>query len=155
MIQHLSLRKIWDKAKTMPKGKEMVAKTIGMLAPYTGNLNIKILDLNNMNCRVQLKDRRSVRNHLKSIHAAALMNFSESASGLLLMYSLPDTHRAILVKFDIEYIKKARGIITAECELPKRLTFDKEEKLVLTSLVRNSDGDVVAKANAHWLVSPK
>lgn len=155
MLSRISLKKVWDKSHDIPKGKEMVAKIIGVLAPYTGTLNLKIRTLTDKQCIVVLKDRRTLRNHLSSIHAAALMNFSESASGLLLNYSIPESHRSILVKFEIEYLKKARGTLTAECSLPKAITFDGEEKIVLQSLVKNEQGDVVSKSHAHWLVRPK
>ena len=59
-----------------------------------------------------------MRNHLDCVHAIALANLAELAGNVALVYSLPDDARFIVSGMEIEYLKKARGTITAIGEPP-------------------------------------
>lgn len=54
----------------------------------------------------------------------------------------------------IEYLKKARGTITAECRLPPVETSAKEEYEIPVTLT-DERGDVVATGTVRSLVGPK
>jgi len=103
---------------------------------------------------VILRDRRKVRNHLRSVHAMALGNLGEMVTGLALMNSLPDKTRGILTGISISYLKKARGMLTAECrcDIPDSSATCEP---TLTSDIRDSAGDTVATVEARWLVGPE
>jgi len=102
---------------------------------------------------VTMKDRRRVRNHLHSIHAVALMNMGEAASGLAVVSRIPANARAIITHLEIDFLKKARGTLTAVGEFKENLP----SPLVKTSfevqaIITNAAGEAVAKVTAHWLV---
>jgi acyl-coenzyme A thioesterase PaaI-like protein len=102
-------------------------------------------------CVVKLKERRKLRNHLRSVHAMALANLGEMTTGLALMNGLSDKTRGILTRFDIEYMKKARGLLTAECrcEVPSS---NQDLELDVRCDIRDTAGDVVSIVTAHWLI---
>ena len=100
-----------------------------------------------------MSDRRRVRNHLKSIHAIALMNLAEASSGLAFSYSLPANTRAILTGLSIEYLKKARGPLIAECHCSAPEDNSRQE-CQIEVITRNESGDIVTKAQALWMVGP-
>jgi acyl-coenzyme A thioesterase PaaI-like protein len=104
--------------------------------------------------RATLRDRRRVRNHLRSVHAVALVNLAELATGLALNYGLRADTRAILVGLSIEYHRKARGLLTAEAHAPL-LESDEEREVTVRTEVRDATGDVVATAEARWKVGPR
>lgn len=148
------VRKLWDRLSGLPGGRRLFGVALGRLAPYTGTIDPRVLELREGYARVQMYDRRGVRNHLRSVHAVALLNLAEVTSGLALTYALPPGARAILTGLSIEYLKKARGTLTAEATLEPPRTTEKQE-YAFESTIRDQAGDVVARATARWLVGPE
>jgi uncharacterized protein (TIGR00369 family) len=148
------IRKQWETWSTRPAGKRIFSLLLGRLVPYTGSMGATVEEIRPGYARATLRDRRRVRNHLRSVHAVALLNLAELATGLSLNYALPAGARSILRGLSMEYVKKARGTLTAEATAP---VFDDtaERDLVLETVIRDQAGDVVATAKAHWLIGPR
>lgn len=147
------LRDTWDRLKSLPGGKRAFSKIVGTLAPYTGSVSPEVLELERGYAKVQMRDRRAVRNHLSSIHAVALMNLAEASSGLAFVYGLPPGTRAILTGLSIDYLKKARGTLTAECRCDPPATNERQE-VEIEVVTRDVSGEIVTRARAKWLVGP-
>ena len=147
------LRSMWRKLSALPGGKLLFSKAVGRAAPYTGTIGAEVLDLEPGYARVQMKDRKKVRNHLNSIHAVALMNLAEATTGLAMSAGLPDGARGILKGLQMEYIKKARGLLTAECRVEVLESTERRE-LEIVGEIRDRSGEIVARAVAMWLVGP-
>lgn len=148
-----ALRKQWTRLSRLPGGRGLFSRLLGSIVPYSGSLGAQIDTLEPGQCIVVLRDRRRVRNHLDSFHAMALANLAELVTGLALMNSLPDGARGILAGFSIDYLKKARGTLRAECrcEIPAS---NVEHEYLLTGEILNADQEIVAIARARWLVGP-
>lgn len=149
-----AIREQWTRLSALPGGKRLFSLLLGRLVPYTGTIGARVEELGPGHARVVLRDRRRVRNHLRSVHAVALMNMAELATGLALNFALPSSARSILKGLSMEYHKKARGTLTAEARAPV-LDDAAERDLEVTTEVRDEAGDVVATARAHWLVGPR
>ena len=148
------LRQHWQRCTSLPGGNWLFSRLLGLRAPYSATLGARVEQLEPGRCVVVLRERRRVRNHLGSVHAMALANLGELATGLALMNSLPNQARGILVGFSVDYLKKARGRLTAtcRCEIPSS---NLEHEYLLTGEIRNENGDIVAIARARWLVGPE
>lgn len=68
------LKKAWSVLSPLPFGKTIFSVAIGVFVPYTGTIRPRVEELRPGYARVAIKDKRIVRNHLKSVHAIALMN---------------------------------------------------------------------------------
>ena len=148
------LRKAWRSLNALPAGRWLFSRMLGRYVPYTGTIGATVEVLEPGHCVVLLRERRRVRNHLDSIHAMALANLGEMATGLALMNSLPAKARGILKRFDIDYSKKARGQLTAECycEIPGS---NAEREVDVACDIRDRSGEVVSHVVAHWLIGPE
>jgi acyl-coenzyme A thioesterase PaaI-like protein len=148
------LRLRWQRCASLPGGKWLFSRLLALHVPYSGRLGAQVEELQPGQCVVTLSEQRRVRNHLRSVHAMALANLGELATGLALMNSLPDRARGILTGFSIDYVKKARGRLTAKCrcEIPSGTV---EHEYLVTGEILNEHGDVVAVARARWLVGPE
>lgn len=147
------LRDAWRRLAPLPGGKWLFSRLLGWRAPYTGTMGATVTALEPGHARVTLADRRRVRNHLDSIHAVALVNLAEAATGLAVLAALPATVRGILVGFAITYHKKARGPLAAECrcEMPDvaaDLDFEAD------AVILDRAGDLVARGTARWRLGP-
>ncbi len=147
------IRRLWSVCRRLPGGRRLFSLMLGRIVPYTGTVSPHIMELRDGYALATMRDRRRVRNHLRSIHAIAMVNLAEVSSGLALIYALPADARAILVNISIDYLKKGRGTLTAEarCPIPpnsERMEYDS------VAVLRDEEGDEVARATARWLVSP-
>jgi acyl-coenzyme A thioesterase PaaI-like protein len=148
------IRQAWKVLSGVPGGKAVFSRLVGRMAPYTGTINAQVTVLRAGYAEVQMADRRAVRNHLDCVHAVALANLAELAGNVALAYSLPDDARFIVSGMEIEYMKKARGTITATGEPPVPRSSTRAAYDVPVTL-RDGGGEEVARAVLHSLVGPK
>lgn len=146
-----TIASVWSRAQALPFGNRLFSKFVGRMAPYTGTINAVVEELGDGYCRAVLHDRPAVRNHLSSLHAVALMNLGEVATGLAVMHGIDGRGRGIVRGLRMEYYKKARGTITATCDaaLPKE---PGKHDLEVEGELRDEAGDLVAKAWATWRI---
>lgn len=155
------LGQMWARLSPWPGGRWLFSVLFGFMVPYTGTIGARVVELRPGYARMVLSDRRSVRNHLNSIHAIALANLAEATSGLAMTMGLPDDARAIVTGLSVEYFKKARGTLTAECTVTYPPSEDgrwhvtSEIELPVIAEVRNTAGELVARATALWRVGPR
>jgi acyl-coenzyme A thioesterase PaaI-like protein len=148
------LTRAWARLSRRAGGKTLFSILLGRMVPYTGTIRPRVVEMRAGYARVEMDDRRGVRNHLRSIHAVALLNLGEVTSGLAMTAGLSAEARAIVTALSIEFHKKARGRLVAECrcEIPDARVRREHE---VTAVIRDAAGDVVATTRARWLVGPR
>lgn len=147
------VRNQWDRLSPIPGGKRLFSRMVGLIVPYTGSIGAQVEELRSGYARVSLSDRRAVRNHLSSVHAIALANLVEMCGNAAMLYSAPPSTRLIVSAISVEYLKKARGTITAECHCP--IPTEERREYVFEVVMRDAHGEVVARGKLTSLVAPK
>ena len=145
----------WHRLSSLPAGSLLFSCFLGWYAPYSGTIRSRVEELRPGFAKVSLRDRRRVRNHLKSIHAIALINLGEIATGLAVLTALPADMRGIVLGLQAEYLKKARGILTAEASFKMPAQIGDSTPCEVNSEIVDADGDLVAIVRATWLLGYK
>jgi acyl-coenzyme A thioesterase PaaI-like protein len=147
--------KWWQRLAPLPGGARLFSLLLGWMVPYSGSIGPLVEVLEPGRVRVSLRDRRKVRNHLKSIHAIALINLGEIATGLAVNSFLPDNMRGIVLGLQAEYLKKARGKLSASASLDLPEGIEDNTALEISAEIIDESGEVVAIVRANWLLGYK
>ena len=137
----------------LPAGRWLFTQLIKRMIPYTGSVNPSVEVLEPGYARISIRQRRRLEQHLGSIHAIALMNVAEFASGAAMTTALPAGYRGIVTRMSIEYFKKARGTITAVSR-PTLPDLTKDSECDVESALTNEQGELVARATVRWKLGP-
>jgi acyl-coenzyme A thioesterase PaaI-like protein len=143
------LLSLWRRCAGLPFGRELFQLLFGRTVPYSASIGATVLDLSPGHAKLVMRDRRAVRNHLGSIHAVALTNLGEMASGLAMTAGLPPGVRGIVLRIETVYLKKARGTLVCDCrvdlpQVPGDLNHEVHAE------IRDAGGDIVASVRVVW-----
>lgn len=146
--------KAWHLLKKTSFGRWLFSFLLGLFVPYSGTISASVIEIEKGSSTLELRERRKIRNHLKSIHAIALANVAELASGLAMLSALPANCRGIVRSINIEYSKKARGtLIVKGSANPPQVISENIEQLA-TAEIFDSTNEVVAVMKVIWQVGP-
>ncbi len=141
----------WNRARGSQLGRWLFSRAVGRSAPYTGTIGARIEELDPGRSVLTMRDRKAVRNHLKSVHAVALTNLIELSGSLAIIASMHSNTRMIPVRLESEFLKKARGTVTAEgsCE---QFEPGYEGEVQATVVVRDPDGEEVTRGRVTVVI---
>jgi acyl-coenzyme A thioesterase PaaI-like protein len=142
----------WRRLSPLPGGRWLFTQLVKWMIPYTGSVSPRVDVLEPGYAKISITQRRRLEQHLGSIHAIALMNVAEFASGAAMTTALPAGYRGIVTKMSIEYFKKARGTVTAESrpKLPDPIDGEYD----FESTITDQAGDLIARATVRWRLGP-
>jgi len=148
------LLRLWNTARNTPLGKQVFSRVLGRMVPYSGSVKAVVEDLQPGYARIFVKDRRAIRNHLRSVHAVALINIGELVSGLAMLVGLPEGIRGIVTHLEADYHKKAKGNLTAECHTDIPAVGIEPVEYQVQAKIFNASGEHVTTVRAVWHLSP-
>lgn len=154
-LQTKRLHTAWRRLSVVPGGRRIFDLMLRIMVPYSGSIRPRVLELEPGCARVSIREKRRLRNHLRSVHALALANLGELASGLAMTLALPPGTRGIPIRIEVDYVKKARGVIVAEGRAAPPESVPGEVEAVAHAQLRDPEGEVVANVRVTWRLAPR
>ncbi len=145
---------MWQRLSVIPFGRWLFARTICRRAPYFGTISPRIHELAPGLCRVSMKKRRGVENHIGTVHARAMGKLCELAAGVLMEATTPRDMRWIPKSMQIQYLAKAPTDLSAVARIEPVVWSEAQDVIVPVS-VTDTDGNKVVQADITMYVSPK
>jgi acyl-coenzyme A thioesterase PaaI-like protein len=145
--------RLWRKFGGTPGGRWLYSRIICFKAPYFASISPLITRLEPGACEAELRQRRTVQNHIGTIHAIALCNLAELCAGLVTDVSIPADMRWIPKDMTVRYLSKARGRIHARARPATELRSAPEpyDATIAVSLVDDHQQPVAAADIRMWL----
>ncbi len=159
-LPRVDLAAWFRRCQAVPLGTRAIDLVVARLVPLNGVLRPRLLHVAEDEVRVGLALRPVLRNHLGSMHAAALVAVGEYAQALLVYAGAGTTGvDTILATLDVEYLAKARGDVVAAARmdpgtragLRDALASGRNETLGLSSVVSDAvTGRELAVLRGGW-----
>jgi acyl-coenzyme A thioesterase PaaI-like protein len=146
--------RLYEKLSALPFGRRIFTRAITHTAPYFASIKPEVLSLRPNYCQVLLKKRRSVENHLGTVHVIAIINALEMAMGTLAEASIPAHLRWIPKGMEVSYTAKATGDITATAEVSAD-AWQKGPEVDIDVRATRPDGAVVVSGKIRLWVTEK
>lgn len=112
------LMKLYKRINQWPLGDRIFSFVACRKAPYFATIKPKITKLEPGECHCFIKKRRSVENHIKTVHVIAICNGLEMAMGFMAEASIPKHLRWIPKGMTVDYTAKAGSDIRCVAVLP-------------------------------------
>ncbi|MEM6629653.1 MAG: hotdog fold domain-containing protein [Bacteroidota bacterium] len=148
------LLQLQSRFEKWPKGNRMFSYMAARNAPYFLTIKPKIIELRHNYMEAEIKKRRKVENHLKTVHAIAMCNLCEFTAGICMEASIPSHRRWIPMGMQVAYLKKAKTDLKASCDLSE-VDWDTCTVVDCFVSVRDTDNVEVMTANIQMKVSDK
>lgn len=145
---------MWKRLGGTAVGRWVVGKGFCFIAPYFGSIKPQFVEVKPGHVEIKVKNRRSVRNHLKSVHAIAMCNAAELVGGSCMEVSLNGNYRWIPSKMTVYYQKMAKTDIRAICKIDD-WSWEEKRDVVMPVSIYDDHGVEVFKADITMHISPK
>ena len=103
---------LYRKLTALPQGKRLFSIAYGKKAPYFGSIHMMVREMAPHHGEVTIPKRRSVQNHIGTVHAIAACNGLEAAMGLLAEATCPSDSRWLPKGMEVSYVAKSDGPLT-------------------------------------------
>lgn len=132
---------------------------IGRAVPFTGTSGVRYEKMTKERVIVSIKNRPKVRNHIKQIHAAAMVLLAETATGMVVGMNVPDDKIPLIKSLKTNFVRRSKGAMRAEAWLTEEqiqqiLTQEKGEVLVPVK-VTDESGESPVECEMLWAWIPK
>lgn len=111
------LLKLQSQCLKFPMGRKLFSKMFAAKAPYFKTIKPTIQLLEPNRCEIYLPKRKSVENHIGTVHAIAVCNALEMAMGAMAEASIPKHLRWLPKGMTVNYLAKSETDLVATASL--------------------------------------
>jgi acyl-coenzyme A thioesterase PaaI-like protein len=138
----------------LPQGRRLFSIAFGQKAPYFASAHIQVREMAPHRGQVVVPKRRSVQNHIGTVHAIAACNGLEAAMGLLAEATCPPGMRWLPKGMDVQYLAKSTTSLTCTAETTEADWAGAPDVPVTVRAV-TTDGTVTVAGTIHLWVTPR
>ncbi len=146
---------IWERLASKPGGKWAFSRLVCLKAPYFGSIRPRFEELRPAYCRLRIRKRRAVLNHIGTVHAIAMCNMAELAGGTMTEVTIPATHRWIPKGMTVEYLGKATTDLVAVATPESTPDWSAPGDYKVNVTVRDRGNEPVFRAAITMWVTPR
>lgn len=150
----MNILSIYNRLEKLPGGRKLFSWLVCFKAPYFGSIRPVFTELKPGVSAAQIKNRRRVHNHIKTVHAIAICNLCELVAGTAIVASLPKSKRWIPKSMQVDYLHKAETDLSARCT-PGIIGEGTLGDLPLTVDVLDTHNQIVASAVITMYITNK
>lgn len=147
-----------------PKLAQFVAMYfLSWISPFNSHLGAKMTEWSDNSCKIHVKRRRKVRNHVATIHAGALFTLGETCAGLIVIRNFPfGGFRPLMSEVHATYAKQARDDVIGEAHIPPEkiaamhadLARGEIPKIDVVTDIYDKDRLLIASVTTVWQLKP-
>lgn len=138
----------------LPQGKRIFSLFYSQMAPYFASIHLQVREMSPHRAEVKIPKRRSVQNHIGTVHAIAACNGLEAAMGLLAEATCPSDSRWLPKGMEVEYLAKSDGDLYCTAEsTPEDWANGPDVPVTVKAALK--DGTVTVQGTIHLWVTPK
>jgi acyl-coenzyme A thioesterase PaaI-like protein len=145
---------LYTRMSALPQGKRLFSIAFGQKAPYFASAHIQVQEMKPHLGQVVVPKRRSVQNHIGTVHAIAACNGLEAAMGLLAEATCPPGMRWLPKGMDVRYLAKSTTSLTCTAETSEA-DWAAAPDVPVTVKAVTKDGTVTVAGTIHLWVTPK
>ena len=145
---------LWNRSSALPQGRRVFSIAFSRKAPYFSSVHPLFIDVRPNYAELSIKKRRSVQNHIGTVHAIALCNGLEAAMGALAEASIPADKRWIPKGMEVSYTAKADSDVRCIAETDPE-QWDQDGELPVRVRGVRRDGTAVIEGVIRLWVTPK
>lgn len=147
--------KQWQRLKDKPFGRWLFTRIVCWQAPYFGSIHPRIESLESGRMVVRIKQRSSIQNHIRTIHAIALCNGAELAAGVGIEATIPAAWRWIPKGMTVRYLAKATREARLESTIQLPAEIGAGDDCIIPVVATDPDGVRVFEADIMMWVTPR
>lgn len=145
---------LYKKMTALPQGKRLFSIAFSQKAPYFASIHLQVQDMRPHHGEVRIPKRRSVQNHIGTVHAIAACNGLEAAMGLLAEATCPKGSRWLPKGMDVKYVAKSDGPLTCTADSTPE-DWAKGGDVPVSVKATLPDGTVTVEGTIHLWVTKK
>jgi len=144
----------YNRLQKYPLGTRIFSKMVCFKAPYFNTIKPVFSELQPGSSTITMKKRRSVTNHIGSVHAIAMCNMAELVGGTMVEVTLSGEYRWIPRSMSVQYKRIARTSLTAYSQVDPG-TLNREQDIDIPVSVKDENGEEVFSARITMHISKK
>lgn len=145
---------LYKKTIALPQGKRLFSILYSQKAPYFASIHLQVQDMKPHHAQIRIPKRRSVQNHIGTVHAIAACNGLEAAMGLLAEATCPKDSRWLPKGMDVKYVAKSDGPLVCTADSAPA-DWAKGGDVPIAVKATLPDGTVTVEGTIHLWVTKK